>query len=63
MIIDAATRDATVITGSFNWTVAAQRKNAENVLILRRNRDAARAYAANWQRHRDQAVPYAGQKR
>jgi len=63
MVIDAATRDATVITGSFNWTVGAQRKNAENVLILRRNREAAQAYAANWQRHREQAAPYAGPKR
>jgi phosphatidylserine/phosphatidylglycerophosphate/cardiolipin synthase-like enzyme len=63
MIIDADTRDATVITGSFNWTAGAQRRNAENVLILRRNRDLARAYAANWQRHREQAVRFEGGRR
>ena len=40
-----------MVTGSFNWTDGAQRKNAENVLILRRNRDLAQAYAANWRRH------------
>lgn len=63
MVIDAATRDSAVITGSFNWSAAAQRRNAENVLILRRNRDLAQAYAANWRRHREQASPYAGAQR
>lgn len=58
MIIDAGTRDATVVTGSFNWTAGAQRRNAENVLILRRNRDLAQAYEANWRRHQAQASPY-----
>lgn len=63
MVIDATTRDAAVITGSFNWSAGAQRRNGENVLILRRNRDLAQAYAANWQRHREQAWPYPGGKR
>jgi len=58
MVIDAGTYDSAVVTGSFNWTSGAQRKNAENVLILRRNRELAQAYAANWQRHRDGAVRY-----
>ena len=58
MIIDAATREPTVITGSYNWTTGGQRRNAENVLILRLNRDVARAYEANWQRHQAQASPY-----
>lgn len=40
MIIDADTRESVVITGSFNWTSAAQRKNAENLLIVRRNRSS-----------------------
>jgi phosphatidylserine/phosphatidylglycerophosphate/cardiolipin synthase-like enzyme len=58
MIIDAGTREATVVTGSFNWTAAAQRRNAENVLVLRRNRELAGAYEANWRRHQAAAAPY-----
>ncbi len=61
MLIDADTPDAVVITGSYNWTYAAQYKNAENVLILRHNPAVANAYAANWRRHRADALPYAGQ--
>jgi len=59
MILDAGTADAAVITGSYNWTYAAQYKNAENVLILRHNPDVANAYAANWRRHLAEALPYA----
>jgi phosphatidylserine/phosphatidylglycerophosphate/cardiolipin synthase-like enzyme len=61
MIIDAGAADAAVITGSYNWTYAAQYKNAENVLILRGNPDIVSAYAANWRRHRADALPYAEQ--
>jgi phosphatidylserine/phosphatidylglycerophosphate/cardiolipin synthase-like enzyme len=61
MVIDAGTADAAVITGSYNWTYAAQTKNAENVLILRHNPDVANAYAANWRRHFAEALPYAEQ--
>ena len=59
MIIDAASADSTVITGSYNWTHAAQSKNAENVLILRHNPEITNAYAANWRRHIAEALPYA----
>lgn len=59
MIIDATGRDPAVITGSFNWTRAAQRQNAENIVILRRNRPLAEAYLRNWKRHRADALPYA----
>lgn len=58
MIIDAGTREATVVTGSFNWTAGAQRRNAENVLVLRRNRELAQAYEANWRRQQALASPY-----
>ena len=61
MIMDAGLADAAVITGSYNWTYAAQYKNAENVLILRHNPDIANAYAANWRRHFADALPYAEQ--
>ena len=60
MVIDAGTADAAVVTGSYNWTYAAQYKNAENVLILRHNDDVVNAYAANWGRHYADALPYAG---
>ena len=61
MVIDAGTAEAAVITGSYNWTYAAQNKNAENVLILRHNHDIVNAYAANWRRHSAEALPYAEQ--
>lgn len=61
MVLDAGTPDAAVITGSYNWTYAAQYKNAENVLILRHNPDIVSAYAANWRRHFADALPYAEQ--
>ena len=56
ILIDAGTEDALVLTGSYNFTWTAQRKNAENLLILRRNPALAARYAANWQRHRNEAM-------
>ena len=47
MIIDKET----VITGSFNFTRAAEEKHAENLLIIR-NRDLAKAYVENWEKHK-----------
>ncbi len=44
----------TVITGSFNFTMAAEEKNAENLLVIR-NRELAGIYAGNWKRHREHA--------
>jgi len=61
MVIDAGTAEAAVITGSYNWTYAAQYKNAENVLILRHNPELVKAYAANWRRHQADALPYTEQ--
>jgi len=59
MILDAGTPDAALISGSYNWTYAAQFKNAENVLLLRGNPELVAAYAANWSRHYADALPYA----
>jgi phosphatidylserine/phosphatidylglycerophosphate/cardiolipin synthase-like enzyme len=42
---------AVVITGSFNFTKAAEEKNAENLLIIR-SQALAKPYLENWQRHR-----------
>ncbi|TCJ12262.1 phospholipase D family protein [Parasulfuritortus cantonensis] len=57
MVIDAGTPDAAVVTGSFNFTQAAQYRNAENLLILRGDPLLAEAYAANWRRHRAHSLP------
>lgn len=58
MLIDAEEREPVVVTGSYNFTFAAQARNAENMLILRGNAPLARSYLANWRRHRQDAVPY-----
>jgi phosphatidylserine/phosphatidylglycerophosphate/cardiolipin synthase-like enzyme len=44
-----------VITGSFNFTKAAEEKNAENLLIIR-SKELAKPYLENWQRHRDHSA-------
>jgi phosphatidylserine/phosphatidylglycerophosphate/cardiolipin synthase-like enzyme len=59
LLIDAEGDRPVIITGSYNFTFSAQARNAENLLILRGNRALAQAYLANWQRHRDEALPYA----
>jgi phosphatidylserine/phosphatidylglycerophosphate/cardiolipin synthase-like enzyme len=58
LVIDAGTPRATVLTGSFNFTWRAQHRNAENVLVARDNPALAASYAANWERHRQDATPY-----
>ena len=58
VIVDADTANATTITGSYNFTVAAQWHNAENVVILRDNREVARAYRDNWLRLKAHATPW-----
>jgi len=61
MVIDADSSnnaDVAVITGSYNFTNAAQYKNAENLLLIRANRPLAEAYRANWQHHLAHAKPY-----
>jgi len=44
--------EMTVITGSYNFTHAAQSKNAENVVVLTGNRALAGRFVANFERHR-----------
>ena len=63
MIIDPDSRESAVITGSFNWTASAQRRNAENLLIVRRNRELAAAYLRNWEQRRADALPYGRPRR
>jgi phosphatidylserine/phosphatidylglycerophosphate/cardiolipin synthase-like enzyme len=53
MIIDKAK----VITGSFNFTKAAEEKNAENLLIIS-SKELAKLYLDNWQRHKGHSEAY-----
>jgi phosphatidylserine/phosphatidylglycerophosphate/cardiolipin synthase-like enzyme len=50
MVIDRKT----VITGSFNFTKAAQQKNAENVLIIN-DESLAKQYLENWDRRKTES--------
>ncbi|HUH94240.1 MAG TPA: phospholipase D family protein [Casimicrobiaceae bacterium] len=58
IVIDADGAHPTTITGSFNFTIAAQRHNAENVVVLRDNPAVAKAYRDNWRRLKAAAVPW-----
>lgn len=58
LIIDAGTPSAVLVTGSYNFTWSAQRRNAENILVMRGNPDLAEAFTANWQRLRVHARAY-----
>jgi phosphatidylserine/phosphatidylglycerophosphate/cardiolipin synthase-like enzyme len=53
MIIDGAE----VITGSFNFTKAAEESNAENLLVIR-DKELASKYLANWKRHEGHSGRY-----
>jgi len=48
-----------LITGSFNFTKAAEEKNAENLLIIHDKTLAAR-YLENWKMHASASEPYTG---
>jgi len=53
MIIDRQT----VITGSFNFTRAAEEHNAENLIIIM-SKELAGIYLQNWQRHKEHSQSY-----
>lgn len=57
MVIDGAT----VITGSFNFTKAAEESNAENLLVIRDGQLAAK-YAENWEAHLRHSDRYEGRE-
>jgi phosphatidylserine/phosphatidylglycerophosphate/cardiolipin synthase-like enzyme len=50
-----------VITGSFNFTRAAEESNAENLMVLR-STELAEKYAANWRNHREHSEKYEKQR-
>jgi phosphatidylserine/phosphatidylglycerophosphate/cardiolipin synthase-like enzyme len=58
VVIDATRPNCAVVTGSYNFTYAAQRRNAENALILRGNPPLCAAYQGNWNEHRAHSLPY-----
>ena len=47
-----------VETGSFNYTIAAARRNSENVLVVWNNPVVAGQYIAHWQNRWEQGQPY-----
>jgi phosphatidylserine/phosphatidylglycerophosphate/cardiolipin synthase-like enzyme len=49
----------TVITGSFNFTKAAEEKNAENVLVIK-SKELANVYPDNWYKHKEHSDEYGG---
>ena len=55
MVVDRST----VETGSFNYTTSADKRNAENALVLRGVPDLADAYLNEWTRLWDEAEPWA----
>lgn len=63
IIIDPDSSGASVVTGSFNFTFAAQYRNAENVLILHGNRELAQIFLNNWQLHRSHATAFSSSPR
>ena len=58
MIIDGET----VITGSFNFTKAAEESNAENLLVIH-DRKLAERYTKNWEEHARHSEVYVGRGR
>jgi phosphatidylserine/phosphatidylglycerophosphate/cardiolipin synthase-like enzyme len=58
MIIDGQV----VITGSYNFTRAAEKSNAENLVIIESG-SVAEKYHNNWQKHRKHSQPYLAKDR
>jgi phosphatidylserine/phosphatidylglycerophosphate/cardiolipin synthase-like enzyme len=55
MIIDRST----LITGSFNFTKAAEEKNAENLLVIKGNPQLIGKYLSNFEEHKGHSDLYA----
>ena len=51
--------DEIVITGSFNFSKAAEETNAENLLILK-NKELAKVYFQNYEAHKSHSKSYVG---
>jgi len=55
MVID----EETVITGSFNFTKAAEESNAENLLVIH-SKELVAKYLENWKKHSEHSEAYEG---
>ncbi len=55
VLVDAGTPSAVVVTGSFNFTQAAQDRNAENVVVISGSPDVTGRFARDFERHRARA--------
>lgn len=58
IILDSGSPQATVITGSFNFSKAAEENNAENLLVIREAPELVKAYDANFDAHQAHSTPY-----
>jgi Phosphatidylserine/phosphatidylglycerophosphate/cardiolipin synthases and related enzymes len=58
VIVDGGHPGAAVITGSYNFTQAAQSKNAENVVVLSGNRRITDRFVENFEYHLGQSIPW-----
>ncbi|MBL0143277.1 MAG: phospholipase D family protein [Betaproteobacteria bacterium] len=52
VLIDAGTPASVIVTGSYNFTQAAQERNAENIVVITGSPAAAARYARDFYRHR-----------
>jgi len=55
-------RTEATATGSFNFTKAAEEKNAENLLVIR-DKDLPAKYIENWKVHAEHSEAYLGRAR
>ncbi len=58
LIVDARRAEASVVTGSYNFTRSAQSRNAENVVVISGNRAIAERFLANFLSRRDRSTPW-----
>ncbi len=56
MVIDRSV----LITGSFNFTKAAEEKNAENLLVIKGNKPLVERYIQNFEDHKGHSEGYQG---
>ena len=58
IIVDPGLSSEVLLTGSYNFTYTAAKKNAENMLFIRNAPDLVTRYVWNWSMHNKQATPY-----
>ena len=58
VVVDPGLPDSAVVTGSFNLTYSAQRRNAENMVVLSGNPAVSMQFAEDWHRHSRHAKPF-----